>query len=170
MGKKIDVSLLSEHYSVKRLKMADVSRVYELCCNNHLYYQYCPPFVSEQSIIDDMNALPPNKDMCDKYYMGYYADKNLIAVMDLIVDCPDESIAFIGFFMIDTSVQNAGVGSSIIKELCEYLPQIGIKSIRLGWAKGNPQAERFWHRNGFTETGNKYSTENYTVIIAERNL
>ena len=161
---------MSEQYLVQRIEISDVAKVYELCRNNSLYYQYCPPFVSEQSIIDDMNALPPNKDMCDKYYMGYYDDGTLIAVMDLIVGYPDESIAFIGFFMTDISIQNTGVGSSIIEELCEYLPQTGIKSIRLGWVKGNPQAENFWHRNGFTETGNTYNTEDYTVIVAERSL
>ena len=166
----MDISLLSRRYFVKKLNESDAANVYELCRRNTLYYQYCPPFVSEQSIIEDMNALPPNKDFCDKYYLGYYNEQKLIAVMDLIMDYPDESIAFIGFFMTDVSVQNAGFGSEIIDELCRKLMEAGVKSIRLGWVKGNPQAESFWHKNKFVETGTAYNTDNYTVIVAQRNL
>ena len=117
-----------------------------------------------------MNALPPNKDMCDKYYVGYYDENKLIAVMDLIMAYPDTSTAFIGFFMTDVSVQNMGIGSRIIEELCVNLSRTGTASLRLGWVKGNPQAEHFWHKNGFTETGAAYKTDRYTVIVAQRSL
>ena len=82
----------------------------------------------------------------------------------------DEKTAFIGFFMTDISVQNAGIGSGIISELCSYLPKAGYTSIRLGWVKGNPQAEHFWHKNGFTETEVTYDTDRYTVVVASRDL
>ena len=114
---------------------SDVERIYELCRKNSLYYQYCPPLVSEESIICDMNALPQNKDMQDKYYIGYYDGERLIAVMDLIMDFPDETTAFIGFFMTDVAIQNTGIGSGIIKDLCVCLAQIGISKVRLGWVK-----------------------------------
>lgn len=166
----MNVSLLSDKYLVRRIDYSDVAKVYELCCNNSLYYQHCPPFVSTQSIIDDMSALPPNKDFFDKYYVGYYEGDKLIAVMDLIMAYPDESTAFIGFFMTDTSVQNNGIGSTIIDELCAALYHIGVSSLRLGWVKGNPQAEHFWHKNRFIETGTTYDTDSYTVVVAQRVL
>ena len=166
----MNILLLSERYLVQKIEISDVAKVYELCRNNSLYYQYCPPYVSEQSILNDMNALPPNKDMKDKYYLGYFDNNKMIAVMDLIMHYPEESIAFIGFFMTDTSVQNTGVGSGIIDELCKCLQSIGIKNVRLGWVKGNPQAENFWHKNGFVETGVTYDTDDYTVIVAQRSL
>ena len=164
------ISQLSDRYHVKRLSASDAKRVYELCRNNRLYYQYCPPFVSEQSIKDDMNALPPNKEMRDKYYVGYYDDGKMIAVLDLIMYYPDAVTAFIGFFMTDVSVQNKGIGSSIINELCDALSGIGVLKLRLGWVNGNPQAKNFWHKNGFKETGITYDTDRYTVVIAQRML
>ena len=166
----MNISLLSNKYNVRKIDATDVSEVYELCCNNSLYYQYCPPFVSTQSILDDMNALPPNKDLSDKYYVGYYEEDRLIAVMDMIMDYPEETTAFIGFFMTDTSVQNTGVGSEIIEELCAALPDFGVSSVRLCWVKGNPQSEHFWHKNGFIETGATYETDTYTVVVAQRIL
>ena len=168
-GVELNVSSLSDRYAVRRIEIKDVPDVYGLCRKNTLFYRYCPPFVTEESIIKDMNALPPGKDMRDKYYLGYYDGGKLIAVIDLIMAFPGESTAFIGFFMTDVSVQNAGIGSGVIGELCGKLSRAGVKSVRLGWVKGNPQAERFWHKNGFTETGTTYDTDGYTVIIAQRN-
>ena len=117
-----------------------------------------------------MKALPPNKELADKYYLGYYDAEKLIAVMDLIRAYPNENTAFIGFFMTDVSVQNTGIGSAIIDELCSYLTEIGFERVRLGWVKGNPQSKHFWHKNGFTETGITYDTDHYTVVVAEREL
>ncbi len=167
---KMDVSFFSNHYSVRRLDKANVTDIYSLCSKNGLYYKYCPPFVTGQSIINDMKALPPNKETFDKYYVGYYEGEKLIAVMDLIMEYPDETTAFIGFFMTELSVQNIGIGSSIIDDLCYYLSGIGLLSVRLGWVKGNPQAEHFWHKNKFMETGITYDTDNYTVVVAQRVL
>lgn len=166
----MDVSLLSNRYSVQILGESDVEKIYELCRKNPLFYHYCPPFVSPKNIIEDMNALPPNKEMKDKYYMGYYDGKRLIAVMDLIMKFPDKSTALIGFFMTDVSVQNAGIGSKIIEELCVHLAQTGISKVRLGWAKGNSQSENFWHKNHFVETGDFHDMDKYTVIVAQRYL
>ena len=166
----MDVSLLSDLYLVQMLDESDIERIYELCRKNTLYYQYCPPFVSEESIICDMNALPPNKDMQDKYYIGYYDGERLIAVMDLIMNFPDEKTAFIGFFMTDVAIQNTGIGSRIIEDLCVCLAKIGISKVRLGWVKDNPQAEHFWHKNKFVEVGDFYDTDKYTVIVAQRYL
>ncbi len=166
----MDVSLLSDRYLVQMMGESDVERIYELCRKNSLYYQYCPPFVSEESIISDMKALPPNKDMRDKYYVGYFDGERLIAVMDLIMGFPDETTAFIGFFMTDAAIQNTGIGSGIIEDLCVYLTQIGISKVRLGRVKDNPQAKHFWHKNKFVETGAFYDTDKYTVIVAQRYL
>ena len=54
----MDISFFSNDYTVRRMEKADVAGIYLLCSKNGLYYQYCPPFVTEQSILDDMNALP----------------------------------------------------------------------------------------------------------------
>lgn len=166
----MDVSQFSARYSVRHLDQADVPDILTLCRENTLFYQHCPPFVTAQKIMDDMKALPPRKEICDKHYVGYYDVGRLIAIMDFIMAYPDEHTAFIGFFMTDISIQNAGIGSSIISELCHYLSDIGIARVRLGWVKGNPQSEHFWHKNRFAETGFTYDTNGYTIIVAERLL
>ncbi len=169
-GGRIDAALFSRRYHVRELTGEDTAAILSLCSGNRLFYRYCPPFVSEQSIREAMQALPPHKTPADKYYLGYFDGEKLIAVMDFIMAYPDEETAFIGFFMTDVSVQNAGTGSGIIDELCAYLPSLGLTGLRLGWVRGNPQSEHFWHKNGFTETGVTYDTDGYTVIVAQRKL
>lgn len=167
---RMDLSDLSEAYEVRLLTNDDVDEIYELCRNNELYYRYCPPFVTKESIESDLKALPPGKISDDKYFIGYFAADKLIAVMDLILSYPDEKTAFIGFFMTDASVHNKGVGSGIIGDLCWYLASIGFSAIRLGYISSNPQARGFWSKNGFRDTGMTYDTENYTVTVAQRKL
>ncbi len=164
------ISHLSSKFNIRRLSVDDIPQAVALCEKNTLYYEYCPPFVSEQSIRDDMNALPPGKTVADKYYVGFYDGKRLVAVLDLIMSFPDKTTAFIGFFMTHAELQNKGMGSGIIEELCGALSQIGMKEVRLCWVKGNPQAEHFWHKNGFKETGATNVTEAYTAIVARKEL
>ena len=42
--------------------------------------------------------------------------------------------------------------------------------VRLGFAKGNPQSEAFWMKNGFKRTGFEDVQEKYTVVVLEREL
>ena len=167
---KLDISRLSRRYQVRRLGREDVSAIVSLCRENRLYYQYCPPSVTEQSIEEDMSALPPGKKASDKYYVGFFEGDRLIAVMDLILGYPREKTAWIGFFMTDISVQNQGIGSLIINELSEVLAGVGVEQIELGWVKGNPQAAHFWRRNRFVETGETKNTGGHMVVLARRRL
>ncbi len=141
--------LFSKKYDVRKLQKNDIDQIYDLCSKNHLYYQYCPPYVTRKSIELDMSALPDNVDFKDKYYVGYFKNGKLIAILDLIDGYPKKDIVFIGFFMVDSTIQKSGIGSAIVNELIDYLTTLEYKEVRLGWINGNPQAEYFWIKNGF---------------------
>ena len=166
----MEPSILSNRYDVKGLGEGDIPGIYEFCRKNSLYYRYCPPFVTRETVEADMKALPPGKKPTDKYYLGYYDGGQLIAVLDLILAYPNVKTAFIGFFMTEQSIQGMGIGSGIVSELCAALKEMGFMAVRLGWVQGNPQAQRFWHKNGFRLTGITYQTERYTVVVAQREL
>jgi RimJ/RimL family protein N-acetyltransferase len=145
----MDIDLLSNTFDVRRLGEEDIDLIYDLSCKNEIFYQYHPPFVTRESIRADMRALPPNKEYQDKYYVGYFANKTLVSVMDLILDYPENKIAFVGLFMMNLEYQGKGIGSKIIVECCKYLKTLGFDKIRLGVDKGNPQSNAFWKKNGF---------------------
>ena len=145
----MDIRLLSKKYEVRVLDINDVDIIYDMSCKNEIYYKYHSPFVTKESIVEDMKALPPNKSYDDKYYVGFFEGDSLVANMDLILDYPTDETAFIGLFMINVRYQNKGVGSDIIKDVCNYLKRSGYRKARIGVDKGNPQSNSFWKKNGF---------------------
>lgn len=167
---KMKIELFSEEYDVRGLSDRNVDEIYELCSENIMYYEYCPPFITREGILDNMRGVPPGKTIEDKYYIGFYQKEKLIAVMDFIDGYPQKEIAYIGFFMMNTSMQNRSLGTEIIEYLCKHLMSLGYKSIRLAWVKGNPQSEHFWLKNHFKPIMETKSNVTDEVILAERIL
>ena len=167
---KFQIEQLSKQYNVRRVTDADVAAVYALCKENPLYYQYCPPFVTEDSVRADMAALPPHKTVEDKYYLGFFKNETLVAVMDLILGFPNEKTVFIGFFMMNRQFQGRGTGTELIEGVYEYLKEYGFSFVRLCFAKGNPQSEHFWIKNGFERTGVEAQNEGYVAVVLEKEL
>ncbi len=112
----MNISNISNKYEVRKLSKKDAEQVYMLEAGNPLFFEFCPPAPSVQSVMEDMDALPPNKTYDDKFYIGFYFGEDLIAVMDLISHYPDEDTAFIGFFMMNSLFQGRGIGSGHFTE------------------------------------------------------
>ena len=161
---------LSSKYTVSYIDEKDIDDVYCLSKENRIFYFYCPPFVTKESIAEDMKALPPGKTMEDKYYIGFWDKNKLAAVADVILRYPDDNTAFIGLFMMDKSYQGKGEGSFIVTEMINCLKKEGFSAIRLAYAKGNMQSRYFWIKNGFAETGEEKQNTGYTAVIMQRNL
>ena len=145
----MEISSLSKFFVVRNLTINDVDTIYDMMRKNEIFYQYHPPFVTKESVVEDMEALPPNKSYDDKYYIGFFENDSLVAIMDLILGYPTEEIAFIGLFMTNVQYQNKGIGSNIIRDTCDYLNDLGYKKVHLGVDKGNPQSYSFWLKNSF---------------------
>lgn len=169
-NKYMNIDEFSKEYQVRYLKESDIDDILLVMDTNPQYYDYCKPSPSRESIISDMNALPPNKTLTDKYYVGYYLDNKLICILDLISKYPDEKTAFIGFFMINKNFQNKNRGSFIIKELTEYLKKESFEKIKLGYVEGNCQSKNFWLKNGFVPTGTISKQKYYNVVVMNKNI
>ena len=157
----MEIEWLSNTFNVRKLGVEDVERIYDVCCKNKIFYQFHPPLVTRKSILEDMHALPPGKDYNDKFYIGFFEKKTLVAIMDLILDYPEQGIVYIGLFMMNLGYQNKGIGSDIIKGCSIYLKKIGCRKIRIGVDRNNPQSNAFWKKNGFM------TTEEYEYILME---
>ena len=119
--------------------------------------------------MNDLHITPPGVDIKDKYYVGFFREGELVAVMDLIDGYPEQDICFIGFFMMNAALQGRQIGSGIISDVCAYFKQLGKTAVRLGIAEDNPQANRFWSRNGFVAIDRK-PMDGWTVVVAEKRL
>ena len=160
----------ASRYRIKGLGKNEVAEVFALCAQNTTFYQYHPPFVTEESILEDMQALPPGKEPSDKAYVGFYEESRLVAVLDLIFDYPQKDTAYIGFFMMDMGYQGRGIGTAIISECAAALAGAGMKKLRLAIDKGNPQSEAFWSKNGFVKTGEEIPNDHSAYVPMEREL
>ncbi|MGL4624421.1 MAG: GNAT family N-acetyltransferase [Culicoidibacterales bacterium] len=167
----IDYTQISTQYQVKRLLRADSEAVYELCATNPQYYHYlCEPLTYE-GVIAGIESFPPGKEVSDKYFLGFYTQAGqLVAILDLIWQYPNQQTAYIGLLMTDKNYQNQQVSSQIIQELSVYLRQKEISRIRLGCIEANQQAKCFWQKNHFNDTGEQKEFLNYNVHILERKL
>lgn len=166
----MEIQHLSNQYSVCTLLPVDAEMIYEALKNNTIFYQYHPPMVTVESILEDMEALPPNKGYEDKHYIGFFDEGALVAVMDLIEHYPKSGTALLGFFAMNTNLQGQGIGTEIISDSAAYLTQVGFKKVRLGIDKGNPQSKAFWLKNGFTFTGEAYESDGSAILVMERKL
>ena len=162
----MELNLLSAEYFVRKLNDSDIDMIYDLSKGNTVFYRYHPPFVTRESIKEDMKALPPNKGYDDKFYIGFFKGDKLIALMDLICNYPEDKVIYIGLFMIDPAFQGEGIGTSIISECLSYWKNSGYRKVRLGVDKGNPQSSAFWKKNGFEKT----NEETHCYIVMERSL
>lgn len=161
---------LSTQYQVRRLTEADVPDIYALCKGNPTYYRHMKCEPTYENITQDLTALPPNKTLADKYFLGYYRDRRLLAILDLVGGYPTRDTAFIGWFMVDKAAQGAGLGTALITELLAFLRAAHFHHVRLGYIKGNPESKAFWEKNHFLPTGIEAQTDDYTIIVLQRDL
>lgn len=148
---------------------ADVEEMLAFCGTNPQYYEFCGAPLTREILLHDLALLPPGKDAADKYYLGFYQGASLTALLDLVAGYPEPETAFIGFFMMHGACAGQGAGSALITELARALRDAGFAALQLGYEKSNPQASRFWRKNGFAaqrEVAHEYGQ----IIVARRAL
>lgn len=165
----IDISRLSNYYGIRVLESSDVDEVLKLCQQNTVFYKYTDARPTREQILADMKATPPGIDVAAKYYVGFFANREFIAVMDLIDGYLDRDTAYIGFFMMNINYQGKQTGTAIIDEATDYLRSIGKKSVQLAIDKGNPQSTHFWKKNGF-DMIKEVDVNGWTKLVAEKSL
>jgi len=166
----MNIQFLSNRYTIRNLLPQDAEMIYEVLKKNTIFYEYHPPMVTVESILEDMEALPPDKGYRDKHYIGFFGEGALVAVMDLIEHYPQPGTALLGFFAMNADLQGQGIGTEIISDSIAYLAQVGFKKARLGIDKGNPQSKAFWLKNGFTFTGEEYESDSSTILVMEKTI
>lgn len=165
----LDISKFSTAFLTQRLSEKNMDEIYEFCLTNPQYYDYCGAALEKRMIARDLTLLPEGKGMEDKYYVGLYDSDGLVAVLDVVDGFPDASTVFIGFFMINGTKSNKGIGSAVINALCAYLKSEGRSSVRLAYVKENPQAAHFWTKNMFCPIF-EVNDERGHLVVGERAL
>lgn len=167
---RLPLGSLSAAYTVRELNVDDIPHMLRLAQSNPLFYRYMRPDPTEENLAEDLTALPPRRTLADKHFFGWFDGERLVAMMDLIWRHPKSDMAFIGWFILDASVQGRGLGRRLVSEVLAMLKARGVTEVRLGRIEGNPQSEHFWHVCGFHENGLAYDTEDYHVVVMAKQL
>lgn len=165
--KSIEISKFSTRYTVRRMTLDDADTVFDLLIENQPYFLCCGSQPTKELVQSDISVGPPGIPAEQKYYLGFYRDNTLLAVMDLIDGYPEDQFAFIGFFMLRLSLQGKGEGSRLIGDILDYLQKLGFAAVRLGIDKNNENGIRFWTKNGF-EIIKEIEKEDGIILYAAR--
>ena len=57
----MNIQFLSNRYTIRALLPQDAEMIYEVLKANTIFYQFHPPMVTVESILEDMEALPPRE-------------------------------------------------------------------------------------------------------------
>lgn len=149
---RLPLEYSSDVYKIRFLSEKDIPEAFELCRENADYYELRKTIPSEENLRFVWKDIPQDADQEAKFFVGYYLDGELVAVLDMLVPYPLPSLACINWFMVKKGLQKIGIGSRIIEELLFFLMENGIEYVRLDTIEEDTNAMQFWRSNGFYPT------------------
>ena len=165
-----DIQILSTEYGVRRISEEDIDDVYNLCKSNEKYYEYLGSVPSAESLTEVISSMPESATAENKYFVGFWDKDKLVAVLDLIAGYPEKDDAFIGWFMVDGSMQRQGIGSRIFADVRAALKGQGYDYLSLDCAEANEEAAAFWKAQGFRLKGEKKDNGTYKSVTLARSI
>ena len=169
-----DIQSLGTNFTVRRIAMDELPNVHHLLSGHRKHRQALNLRESAfdlakgfgvltrgkqtVSIAKDLDALvhdaPMDMSVQDAHFVGFY-DKtgNLVAVLDLVFNYPEEEDAFIAWFMVDASAEGRGIGSSILSDVRASMAAQGFKHLRLKYPNTDEDTIGFWKKQGFQVDG-----------------
>lgn len=146
----------------------ELEAVLALMEGNAAYYEIEGNPATVDSLLRDRINLPPRCIPEQKHYVALWRNGKPEAVLDLVEGYPRERTLFIGFFMVDKSLQRQGLGRTIMEAMPQAADGAGLDSIRLGCLKGNEGGHAFWNAMGFQDLREGTLDGKNSVWIMER--
>ena len=166
----LDIQSLGTDFDVRRLTEADITDVFLLAKTNRRFYRSLHIRPSASRLTEIISNIPEGTGAEDKFFVGFFDDEGeLVAVLDLICGYPERTDAFIGWFMVEASLQGRGIGSSIFADVRASLAAQGYQRLTLKCPRDSEAAQAFWTAQGFTAGAESHNGE-YPVIEMTRDL
>lgn len=164
-----------QEYEVRRVAESEYNEVYKLQLTNPDYFSCMQDHeVALEECIEGTESLPPDTDRGQKYYLGFYNESRLVAILDLIIGYPDSHTAWIGLLMVSGSLRGRGIGRRVCSALSDSLKKSGYKLIQLAVIESNDKALEFWTAMGFEEVRRSKTIDDgkpgIDVIVMEQAL
>lgn len=151
-------------YIVRPLIREDVPAILKLYQSNADYYavsQNNP--VSEEDCVHDMTECPPGIPAEQKYYLGFYQNEKLAAVLDFVDGYPEAGTVYIGLFIIEAAFHGKGIGTGILQPFLSVMKSCGRLKAALGCFEANLAGKKFWLKQEFAVDETVDRTEGNTL-------
>lgn len=166
----LDITKITQEYTVKRLGEEDFPAILALYGGNPQYFAAMNQPVPEGGLEEDLAAVPEGKTLEDKYWLGFFQEEDLIALLELVTSYPEDNTAYVGLFMVAADRQGHGLGTQLMNQVFAWLKEGGFAWVELSYTYGNAQSERFWFKNGFFPTGAIRPMDDYVAISLQKHL
>jgi hypothetical protein len=95
---------------------------------------------------------PPGMPFSRKWLLGFVDDAGrLWAMANVLSDFLAPRVWHIGLFILASTRHGTTAAQSIYRDLERWMIGNGARWVRLGVVQGNPKAERFWSKVGYTQ-------------------
>ena len=131
--------------------VAELQELLERCADFEVMVTGSPP--DAYAAVDLLAEVPPEHSLRDKMVVGVWTDQGLTAVIDLLRDFPDPHAWYLGLLLVAPEARGRGLGATVVAALRRWVVAQGGWTIRLIVQEQNPDAQRFWLRQGFVEVG-----------------
>jgi GNAT superfamily N-acetyltransferase len=141
--------------SVVKLGAEDVPALRALVERCHAFMKLVYGGVEPDAAEQILEGLPPDKTLEDKFVFGLYAEGNqrLLALLDVVRGFPEPDEWIIGMLLVDPDHRRAGLGARLVAAFEQWGRGQGAAGLRLVVQQQNPEALRFWQRQGYEVTG-----------------
>ncbi len=112
-----------------------------------LLVQGTPPDAGEARNL--IKELPDGKSYADKFVYTIHHGAQLLAVIDVIRDYPEEGTWFLGLIFLAWSVRGTGLSRRLIEAIRAHVVSKGGRSLRLAVVRTNRHARALYDRVGF---------------------
>jgi GNAT superfamily N-acetyltransferase len=140
-------------YRVTRLgphDEADLQDLHERCSDYYELIEGGP--TRPTSAREDLAALPPGKELADKFYFGIYgSDREVVGALEMARDLPTPGEWWLALLLLDPRVRGRGLGAQLLEAAEAWVREQGGTAISLFVLEQNTPAERFWRARGFVE-------------------
>jgi ribosomal protein S18 acetylase RimI-like enzyme len=113
------------------------------------------------------NLLPDGLESEGNYFYSFFDEEDHIVGYAWCVDKADEDLRLIAYIGVKKEYQRKGYGLEILKTVCNYAKQDGIKKMILGVEKTNLSAYQLYLRQGFYVEGEEGEEGTRYIMLKE---
>ncbi|MFZ8763655.1 GNAT family N-acetyltransferase [Enterococcus diestrammenae] len=162
---------MNQEIELVKIAASQSPAVYELmmsCLDYFSHWQKQQPSIEEVEH-DLFYDLPPDTDLADKEVFAVMKVGQLVGLIDLLHDYPQEETTILGLMVFHPVVRHQGLGTFCYQQVENRCREKGQSKLRLGVYQSNGIGQKMWQKQGFIEVSQQDSPQG-RLLVMEKEL